>query len=408
MGQVYTLVAAPGAIGIASTAPALTYKNHIFAGTASFGIASVGASKKLGVIMNEGMKVASIVRMAQGVSLSVGVGFTLTQVQLVKLGGLISETVGFLHGQDQQTRYGVTVLDLPSFSSLATLAKYVAITDGLGMHAAVSTAIGGVILDALGLGATTAPGMKYGATFAESFLLSDAVRKFIGLSVSDALGVHDGPSPAWRPTASLADGLGIGSALTPKLLFKLQLHDDINVTDAQLLKMTFSGVVTDGIKIRVAYVAPGGEFTTWAVNLVNNAVTQYNNYTFNSFARLGNHYLGASEKGLYILDGQRDETSNIVSRIRSGYAQFNAGRLAGLKGVYLAMRGSGEFLFKVITDDGAERIYKVVTNDSMKTTRVNIGKGIRARFFAFELQSTGPDFDLESVEFIPMLPQRRV
>jgi hypothetical protein len=44
----------------------------------------------------------------------------------------------------------------------------------------------------------------------------------------------------------------------------------------------------------------------------------------------------------------------------------------------------------------------------MKTARINIGKGIRARYFAFELISTGQDFDLDSLEFIPLVAKRRV
>ena len=44
----------------------------------------------------------------------------------------------------------------------------------------------------------------------------------------------------------------------------------------------------------------------------------------------------------------------------------------------------------------------------MKTTKVNLGKGLRARYFAFELVSTGQDFDLDTLEFIPLVAQRRV
>ena len=44
----------------------------------------------------------------------------------------------------------------------------------------------------------------------------------------------------------------------------------------------------------------------------------------------------------------------------------------------------------------------------MKTTKVNMGKGLRARYFAYELISTGQDFDLDSVEFVPLVAQRRV
>jgi hypothetical protein len=44
----------------------------------------------------------------------------------------------------------------------------------------------------------------------------------------------------------------------------------------------------------------------------------------------------------------------------------------------------------------------------MITTRVQVGKGLRARYYAFELETVdGQDFDLESIEFVPLVVQRR-
>jgi hypothetical protein len=37
-----------------------------------------------------------------------------------------------------------------------------------------------------------------------------------------------------------------------------------------------------------------------------------------------------------------------------------------------------------------------------------MGKGLRSRYFAFELVSTGQDFDLDTLEFIPLVADRRV
>jgi transketolase len=43
-----------------------------------------------------------------------------------------------------------------------------------------------------------------------------------------------------------------------------------------------------------------------------------------------------------------------------------------------------------------------------ENTKFEIGKGIRARYFSFELTSTGQEFDLDSIEFLPIVNQRRV
>jgi hypothetical protein len=49
-----------------------------------------------------------------------------------------------------------------------------------------------------------------------------------------------------------------------------------------------------------------------------------------------------------------------------------------------------------------------VSTRSMRSTKVHMGKGQRARYFSFELISTGGDFDLDTLEFVPIVVQRRV
>jgi hypothetical protein len=39
---------------------------------------------------------------------------------------------------------------------------------------------------------------------------------------------------------------------------------------------------------------------------------------------------------------------------------------------------------------------------------VPLGKGLRARYFSFELISDGADFDMDAIEFIPLVSHRRV
>ena len=79
------------------------------------------------------------------------------------------------------------------------------------------------------------------------------------------------------------------------------------------------------------------------------------------------------------------------------------------KAAYLGIKSkSGQFVLKLITGDGETYVYTVVAND-MRSTRVNMGKGLRARYFRFELiNSDGADFDLHSIEFLPLVAQRRI
>jgi hypothetical protein len=137
------------------------------------------------------------------------------------------------------------------------------------------------------------------------------------------------------------------------------------------------------------------------------SVTEYGNYDFNSFARIDNTYLGASSSGLYELLGDDDAGTDIIAQIKSGFAQWGGARFSGFKAAYLGVRGEGDFVLRLTTGEGQTYNYSVSTRD-MRSTKVHMGKGLRARYFAFELISTGQDFDLESIEFVPLVAERRV
>lgn len=87
--------------------------------------------------------------------------------------------------------------------------------------------------------------------------------------------------------------------------------------------------------------------------------------------------------------------------------QFGSVQLSRLKAAYLGMRGAGEYVLRIETGDGSIYDYGVSARD-MRTTKVHMGKGQQARYFAFELLGSGADFDLDSIEFVPLVKQRRV
>jgi hypothetical protein len=173
------------------------------------------------------------------------------------------------------------------------------------------------------------------------------------------------------------------------------------------LQAIFSPEINEGLEITALYLAPGSEITTWAVNTRTAAVSEYTNFEFNSFAQMGNKYLAASSTGLYELVGDDDAGTDIIARIKSGLMQWGSSRFTLFKAAYLGVRGPGDFVLRMETGDGTTYDYSVTTTD-MRTTKVRLGKGLRTRYFAFELISDGQDFDLDSIEFVPLVAERRV
>jgi hypothetical protein len=247
----------------------------------------------------------------------------------------------------------------------------------------------------------------FGLTQSETIRLADTLRRFFGGDLSDTIGGADALLPRWASTRILGDTIGVAETVTPRLVLRITSADTLSLTDAQVLTMAFRPVLTDEVQISAAYVSPNNTITTWAVNTRTGAVTEYTNYEFNSFAQLGRTFLAASEDGLYALDGDDDAGDDIIADIKSGLFQMGGSRFTSFKAAYLGMRGEGEFFLKLVEGDGVSRTYRVV-GQTMETTKVWLGKGLRSRYYSFELVSTGQDFDLDSIEFIPVVSQRRV
>lgn len=284
----------------------------------------------------------------------------------------------------------------------------IVLTDGIGLELTEAQQTAVRLLEELRVeGTASAAGVFHIGVSEQLIRLQDSLAQFIGADMVDGIAIAATLTPRKLATGTLADGVGVELEVTPQFLLSARITDEIELEAEDIVQMLFSPTLEDGIEINAGYVAPDGSFTTWAMNARTGAVTEYSNYAFNSFARHGNRYLGASADGLYELLGDDDDGDNIVARLRSGFMQFGGTHLARLKAAYIAARGEGDIILKIITADGVTYNYQTSTRN-MRSTKVHMGKGQRARYFAFELISAGQDFDLDTLEFVPIVVQRRV
>ena len=118
--------------------------------------------------------------------------------------------------------------------------------------------------------------------------------------------VHPVVDRAYTAIGSLAQLLTLHPALNTKLLLKIV--GNIQLSPEQLVQMIYRGdPLLDEVVITALYISPAGTTTTWVVNTRTNAVTEYANYNFRSFAQMGNRYIAAGPEGLYELDGDTDD-----------------------------------------------------------------------------------------------------
>lgn len=337
--------------------------------------------------INEGVGVNDAPKGAFSIAIADAIGVALNQLINQKARVFMSDKVGLT----EQLRLTVParILETLNLTEAAVAQRAVALMDKLGLTSSLLSAA------------------RYHLSLNDLISTTSVLGRFLGMAVTDNLGVTESAIGKAYRTGAIVENLGLSDIITPRLVIRVDLKEGAGFHDSMIQRAIFRGAVVEGVQISGAFLSPSGSVTTWALNTRSAAVTEYRNYEFNSFAQLGHKYLGASDKGLYELTGATDDGANIIATIRSGMAQFSGTHLGRIKAAYVAMRGSGSFVLRIISGDG--KVYNYSANaESMRSSRVNVGKGLRARYFAFELITTGQDFDLDTLEFIPLTVDRRV
>ena len=149
----------------------------------------------------------------------------------------------------------------------------------------------------------------------------------------------------------------------------------------------------------------------FSMNIGRQALTTYENYAFNSFAKYNGKFLGASDAGVFILTGADDDGTAINAVLRTGMTDFDTSYQKRASRLYLGYRADGDVTTRVITDETDVHGYLLhaTSNAGLHGAHVPVGKGIKARYWQFELQNVaGADFELDSLEVKPIVLRRRI
>ncbi len=356
---------------------------------------------------SETLKIHDVGSWARLFSTIVGETFEFNVSTIALAGAVVMERLNLVESFLTQGTFGIFYAESFEFSDAAAIARVASISEGLLFEDEMLLSRGALVMEQLRLTEVVLGAAQYGMSWVDAIAFTDRILRFLAGDVTETLQLTPVVNGQQRARRTVTDTLEITEEITPRFLLSAVASEELELSDEQVLQMLFQPHAREGIVLSGAYISPGGGFTAWSMNTRTAAVSEYDNFEYNSFAQIGNKYIGASADGLFELNGDTDAGDDIVAQIKSGYLQFGGVHLSRLKAAYIGARGDGDFLLRIITGDGATYTYATSTRD-MHTAKVHMGKGQRARYFAFELVSAGQDFDLDSIEFVPIVVQRRV
>ena len=200
-----------------------------------------------------------------------------------------------------------------------------------------------------------------------------------------------------RSVVALREALGI-------------VTDTVTFDGVQAMTQLMISAINDGFVVGIGAIISGENYTGWVMNANTGAVSRYVQYPFNSFADLGAVQLGATEDGIYKLYGDTDDGADINAAVLTGRDDFSESVMKRMLKAYLGLATNGQMYLTTITNENERRTYLLdVNNTSVREAKIDLGRGVKSRYWQFEITNVaGADFEIEAVEWYPVLLTRRV
>lgn len=194
------------------------------------------------------------------------------------------------------------------------------------------------------------------------------------------------PSLIFKATGLVGDSVQITSSF-PSLKFTATAHwTGSNTIDIDIPLILFNALARNSVILD----ADGQEITgglALVMNTRNFAMTEYDNYGYNSLFEVDGKVFGTTSTGIHELTGDTDNGSPISWHFKTGKIDLEKDIKTKVRYAWLSYRPSGDLILTV--DDGENQYeydvesYKQIDNG----VRIKLGKGLRNRFIQIELEN---------------------
>ena len=193
-----------------------------------------------------------------------------------------------------------------------------------------------------------------------------------------------------------------------QLLASMQAIDNFTVLGSFLASLNASASVTGAVVAAIGDAAALDATTrVWVVNMDTAQSSQYDDYGFNDLVEHEGVFYGLADDGIYRLDGDTDNGSEIESYIDFGKSDLGVHGVKKVPNVYIGTSDGSDTYLRVTTDSGTatyqlEQCYRGPTGWRAQVPQTDM-QGWEWRW---ELIANNA-FELLGVEFVPIKLNKR-
>lgn len=153
-------------------------------------------------------------------------------------------------------------------------------------------------------------------------------------------------------------------------------------------------------------------YRAWALNTRRRALTEYDNFNFNSFAQFNGKIVAAGPSGVFELSDQDDDAgTDIAADILTGAQDFGTTFNKRVPRIYSGYSATGPLEFRTTVSKDGTRVYLLPYNgqNALQQRRVPVGRGPKSRYWQFGIMNRdGADFTVSDILVYPEKTVRRV
>ena len=302
----------------------------------------------------------------------------------------------------------VAVTDAAAIAFLAQIADQIQLADAADFDPRVILALSErLILADVADTHLTALGI-----LAVALAVYDATEGFAHLRGSDQIAHSDTLGVVARMIGEATELVSVVDQVADTARIEVIGAEQLGLAAAELSAAQLVALLREEVFFRARLDIGGETYHAVALNTKTMGATVFSDYGFTHFGEHSGEYYGARQDGVYRLDGDTDGGAPIAAVLKTALMDFDNTQRKRMRAMYLGCTTDGELVLKTIVTDGGEKTeawYKLqAQHTSAETAKIDIGRGLRARYWQFELVNVnGADFELDDITLIPAVFLRR-
>jgi len=344
-------------------------------------------------------------------------GLTLGVDATVDVSTLLLQQLRLRSAAHSSSDSAVAVEDTAVFAEAMQLTYLLLVAEGFRagasateLHTAVERTADGLLLT--GVVGTEAEAFSFVALGLLLGIRSDALLRE---TLLDAVQLGDSLASQIEQVVAALSRLRTADAVSHTAVLAVLVSETFTIGDSADSTAEAFAALSGALRAGVRLSLDTGEYTAWVLNTESKHLSSYAQFPINSFAEIGGRLYGASDDGIYLLEGDDDAGEPIAARVRFALTTLGTGVQKRVPSAYLGYTANGELLLRVIHTDelGGKQAYTYRMNASPAVApvngRVKFGRGVKSAYYAFELSNVdGSMFDVDTLNVYPLALDRRI